>query len=132
MDDGGSPQLREIYRTAAGAQLADAGEADAHAAVLAALARLQDARSARQLAAAGTVPPIVWTVMILGGALTVGSASFLAAPSARLHLAMSATLAASGALVVAMVITLSQPFRGEHRVTAAPYARVLEDVEGGR
>ena len=132
LDQSGSTPLRALHRMAAGAQVAGASEANAQAATLSALARLQDARALRVLAATSTVPPIVWMVMLAGGALTVASASFLAAPSARLHLAMSATLAASGALVVVMVIALSQPFRGDHRVSAAPYAVVLGELEGER
>jgi hypothetical protein len=132
VDESASPPLRALHRTVAGAPIMGASEANAQAAMLSALARLQDARALRALAATSTVPPIVWMVMLAGGALTVASASFLAAPSARLHLAMSATLAASGALVVVMVIALSQPFRGAHRVSAAPYAVVLGEVEGER
>ena len=92
-----------------------ASDTDEHAALLAALGRLREARGARQLAAATGVPGLVWTVMLLGGAMTVVSGSFLAAPNARQHMAMSATLAASGGLVVVMVIALNQPFRGDLR-----------------
>ena len=99
------------------------------AAFVASLSRLQDARAVRQLAAGSTVPTIVWIVMLLGGGLTVASGSFLGAPSLRMHLLMSATLAASGALVVVLIVALSNPFRGDFRVSTEALQRVLAHIE---
>ena len=123
-NDAGAAPLRQLHAIAAAYHPDGAGQTNAHAALISALTRLQDARAMRQLAAASTVPSVVWVVMLLGGALTVASGSFVAAPSARMHLAMSA----SGALVLLVVIVLSQPFRGSSRVSAAPYERVLDAV----
>ncbi len=102
-----------------------------HAALVAALARLQDARAVRQSTAADQVPSIVWTVVLLGGVLTVGAGSFLGAPSLAMHLAMSATLAASGALVVVLIVALSQPYRGDFRISTTPYQRALSQLNAG-
>ena len=38
-----------------------------------------------------------------------------------MQLAMSSTLAASGALVLVLIVALSNPFRGDFRVSTAPY-----------
>ncbi len=107
------------------------GESTYHAALVAALARLQDARAVRQATAANQVPSIVWIVVLLGGVLTVSAGSFLGAPSLRMHLAMSATLAASGALVVVLIVALSQPYRGDFRIPTTPYQRVLSQLNAG-
>ncbi len=132
VDDFGSRPLHRLDRIAREYRPDGAGQVDDHAALLTALARLQDTRATRQLAAGARVPPIVWVVMLLGGALTVAAGSFVAAPSARMHLVMSATLAASGALVVVLVIVLSQPFRGESRVSAASFEQVLQAIDVDR
>ncbi len=129
IEDFGAAPLRRLDGIARTCRPDGPAETDYHAALLTALARLQEARATRRLAAGSTVPAIVWAVMLLGGALTVASGSFVAAPNARLHLVMSATLAASGALVVVLVIVLSQPFRGSSRVSAAPFEQVLGAID---
>ena len=127
-DDSGSVPLQALNAAAAAYRPSTPVDVTYHAAFLGALTRLQDARALRQLAASNTVPGIVWTVMLLGGSLTVMSGSFLGAPSLRMHLMMSATLAASGALVVVLIVALSQPFRGDFRVSTVLYERVLADI----
>jgi len=104
-------------------------EGDLHSILIQAIERLWDARQERLLAAQTTVPGIVWFVLIVGGALTVAFGSFLGAPSLRMQLAMSAVLAASGALVLILIIALSNPFRGDFRVSTAPFEHVLSRME---
>jgi len=103
------------------------GQADGglHSLLLQAIERLWDARQERLLAAQTTIPDIVWFVVIAGGALTVAFSSFLGAPSLRMQLAMSAVLAASGVLVLILIIALSNPFRGDFRVSTAPFEHML-------
>lgn len=121
--DGGSHFLDQANRT--GAALPDgAGKAR----MLAALDRLWRARQERLLAAQSTIPGIVWLVLLLGGAVTIAFGSFLGAPSVAMQLAMSSVLAASGALVLLLIVALSNPFRGDFRVSAAPYVVVLQAI----
>lgn len=107
------------------------GEADRdlNSLLLQAIERLWDARQTRLFAAQSTIPDIVWFVVIVGGALTVAFGSFLGAPSLRMQIAMSAVLAASGALVLILIIALSNPFRGDFRVSTAPFEHVLLRME---
>ncbi len=128
-DDSARPALRALQAEASGFVPTDQAQTNFHAALVAALTRLQDARAARLAAAANTVPSVVWAVMLLGGALTIVAGSFLGASSLRMHMVMSATLAASGALVVVLIVALSQPFRGDFRVTTAPFERVLAQLD---
>jgi hypothetical protein len=46
-----------------------------------------------------------------------------------MQLAMSAVLAASGALVLMLIIALSHPFRGDFRVSTAPFEHVLSRIQ---
>ena len=91
--------------------------------------RLWDARQERLLAAQTTIPGIVWFVVVVGGGLTVAFGAFLGAPSMRMQLAMSSVLAASGALVLILIIALSNPFRGSFRVTTMPFEHALSRME---
>ncbi len=104
-------------------------DGDLHSLLIQAVERLWDARQERLLAAQPTIPGIVWFVLIVGGALTVAFGSFLGAPSLWMQLAMSAVLAASGILVLILIIALSNPFRGDFRVSAAPFEHVLSRME---
>ena len=104
-------------------------DGDLHSLLLQTIERLWDARQQRLLAAQTTIPDIVWFVVIVGGALTVAFGAFLGAPSLRMQLAMSAVLAASGALVLILIIALSNPFRGDFRVSTAPFEHVLSRME---
>ena len=79
-------------------------DGDLHSLLLQTIERLWDARQQRLLAAQTTIPDIVWFVLIVGGALTIAFGSFLGAPSLRMQLAMLAVLAASGALVLILII----------------------------
>jgi len=82
------------------------------------------------LTAETTIPAIVWIVVIAGGTITIVFSSFLGAPNIAMHLAMCALLAVSGVLVLVLIIALSNPFRGDFRVTAAPYEYTLSRIKG--
>jgi hypothetical protein len=68
-------------------------------------------------------------VTLAGGGLTIAFGSFLGFPSLGMHLAMSAMLAISGALVLILIIALSNPFRGDFRVSTLPFDRVLSQIQ---
>ncbi|HKM65446.1 MAG TPA: DUF4239 domain-containing protein [Acidisphaera sp.] len=127
--DAAAAPLETLHRATMTVHPATPAEINMHAALIAAIARLEDARSDRLLAAQTTVPSIVWAVMVLGAAISIAFASFLRAPSLGMHLAMSGALALSGALVLVLVIALSNPFRGDFRVSTDPYDRVIKRIE---
>jgi hypothetical protein len=123
--DADSVYLDRLNKMALGLHPSGVADGDLHAQLLQLLTRLWDARQERLLAAQTTIPGIVWFVMVVGGGLTIAFGSFLGAPSARMQLAMSAALAVSGALVLILIIALSNPFRGDFRVSAEPFERML-------
>jgi hypothetical protein len=129
MVDQDSIHLNGLNKVALALHPSGKADSDLHLLLLQAIERLWDARQERLLAAQTTIPDIVWFVVIVGGALTVAFASFLGAPSLRMQLAMSAVLAASGALVLILIIALSNPFRGDFRVSTAPFEHVLSRME---
>ena len=124
-----STYLDKLNTMALDPHLSSMADSGLHSILLESLERLWDARQERLLAAQTTIPDIVWFVMIVGGGLTIAFGSFLGAPSARMQLAMSAVLAASGALVLILIIALSNPFRGDFRVSMAPFEQVLSRMQ---
>lgn len=129
MVDQDSRYLNALNELAIGLHPSSLADSDLHSLLLQTMQRLSDARQGRLLAAQSTIPDIVWFVLIAGGALTVAFGSFLGAPSLRMHLGMLAVLAASGALVLILIIALSNPFRGDFRITTAPFQHVLARME---
>ena len=129
MVDQGSRDLNALNELAIGLHPSSLAESDLHSLLLRTTQRLSDARQVRLLAAQSTIPGIVWFVLIAGGALTVAFGSFLGAPSLRMQLGMLAVLAASGSLVLILIIALSNPFRGDFRITTAPFQHVLARME---
>ena len=129
MVDQDSIYLNGLNKMALALHPSGQADGDLRSLLLQAIERLWDARQERLLAAQTTIPDIVWFVLIVGGALTVAFGSFLGAPSLRMQLAMSAVLAASGALVLILIIALSNPFRGDFRVSTAPFEHALSRME---
>jgi Protein of unknown function (DUF4239) len=128
VDRSGDTYLADLHRLAVGLQPSDQANGNFHALLLQSLVRLHDAREERLLAAETTIPEIVWIVVIVGGAITIVFGSFLGAPSVRMQLAMSAMLAVSGVLVLVLIIALSNPFRGDFRVSTAPFDYALTRI----
>jgi hypothetical protein len=132
VDRSGDTYLADLHRLAVGLQPSDQANGNFHALLLQSLVRLHDAREERLLAAETTIPEIVWIVVIVGGTITIVFGSFLGAPSVRMQLAMSAMLAVSGVLVLVLIIALSNPFRGDFRVSTAPFDYALTRISGAR
>ena len=125
------PHLNRLTATALRLRPDNVADGNLHALLLGDLGRLDAARRERLLAARTPIPAILWFVLVAGGALTVGFASFLGAPSLPMHLAMSSLLALSGALVLLAIVALSNPFRGDFRVSPEPFEQVLARMETG-
>jgi hypothetical protein len=126
----GDRYLDDLQGLAIGLKLSSQADANFHALLLQSLMRLRDARQERLLAAESTIPGIVWIVVIVGGAITIAFSSFLGAPSVRMHLSMCCLLAVSGVLVLVLIIALSNPFRGDFRISTAPFDYALSRIGG--
>jgi hypothetical protein len=127
--DRGSAYLQKLNSTAIGLKPAGVADGNLQALLLRSLTRLWDARQQRLLAGDTTIPAVVWIVTLVGGGLTIAFASLLGVPILGMHLAMSAALAISGALVLILIIALSNPFRGDFRVSTRPFDQVLAQIQ---
>ena len=129
--DDDAPSLRRLTRTALHLRPDNIADGNLHTLLLDDLNRLANARRERLLAARTPIPAIVWFVLLAGGGITIAFGSFLGAPSLRMHLAMSSLLAVSGALVLLLIVALSNPFRGDFRISSEPFQRVLAQIRPG-
>jgi len=128
-EDRGAAFLEKLNRTAVSLKPSGVADGNLQASLLRSLMRLQDSRQQRLLAAETAIPAVVWVVTLLGGGLTLAFSSFLGVPSLGMHVVMSAALAISGMLVLILIIALSNPFRGDFRVSTYPYDQVLAQIQ---
>jgi hypothetical protein len=89
------------------------------------------ARRARLVAAAGSVPGILWFVLFSGAVITVGFTFFFATENVRAQAVMTGALSIlifSGLLII---IAVDHPFAGTVKVTPEALAAVLEQLGSG-
>jgi hypothetical protein len=99
-----------------------------HAEMLRALNNLYDARRTRLLSTQQGLSGVIWTILLLGGSITVAFSYFFGVQSLRMHFAMTGMLAASLALVFVLMIALDQPFRGSLGIDPTPYIEVQKEL----
>jgi hypothetical protein len=128
--DRGTAYLERLNQVAIRLRPSGVAEGNLHALLLRSLTQLWDARQQRLLAAETTIHSVVWVVTLAGGALTVAFGSLLGVQSLAMHVAMSAALAISGALMLILIIALSNPFRGDFRVSMQPFDQILAQIQG--
>jgi hypothetical protein len=97
-----------------------------------ALNDVETARRDRRLASAGSIPDLVWMVLLSGGALVVGFNFMLGGPALGLHMLMTAALVASGVLVLLLIVGLSSPFHGSVTISPSAYVEVLAEMQATR
>jgi hypothetical protein len=126
------PHMADLGRTIFGMNPANAGEANIQRFLIEVLTDVAAARRDRGLAIHGTIPDLVWVVLLSGGALMVAFSFVLGGPTPGVHLLMTAVLVASGLLVLLLIVGLSSPFHGAVTISPEAYARVLEEMPVAR
>ena len=122
------PLLVHLGRMVTGLAPAGAGQANIQNFLVSAVSEVVTVRRDRRLATHGNIPDLVWMVLLSGGGLVVAFSFLLGAPSLLLHLLMTAALAASGVLVLLLVVGLSSPFHGAVTIPPDAYAGVLAEI----
>jgi hypothetical protein len=123
--------LRDIDSAIAMIKPDNLGEAVIEAELFRAWNELYQTRSSRISAVQGHVAGVVWWIIFLGAAITTGYTYFFGYHNFALHVAMTATLAATLGLVVVLIIALDWPFRGEISVTPEPFIMTQQSWIGG-
>jgi hypothetical protein len=119
-DQGWKP-LRDLATAIATIHPQSSGEAVIEAELLKSWNELYDARSARLSAVQGHVPGVIWCIVFFGAAITTAYTYFFGFENFGMHMAMTATVAATLAMVIVMIIALDWPFRGQISVSADPF-----------
>lgn len=89
---------------------------------------ITDNRNERLDSADGSVPRILWFVLIVGGAITLGYPAFFAASNLMAQILMTASLAALVAMSLLLGLAFDFPFTGHPHISAAPFDEALEQM----
>ncbi|MBF6559905.1 MAG: DUF4239 domain-containing protein [Candidatus Binataceae bacterium] len=118
--------LRKIHSAIVTMQPVNLGEMVIQAELLRTLNELYRARASRLSAAQGHIPSVIWWIIFVGGVLTTGYTYLFGFHDFRMHLAMTASVAISLALVIVLIIALDWPFRGKVSVSPAAFITVQQ------
>jgi hypothetical protein len=123
------PLLTHLQQTALSWTPSNAGQSVIQGDIITKLTDVATARRDRRLAVDGSIPDLVWVVLLAGGGVMVGFSYMLGAPTQRMHLLMTAALVTSGVLILLMIIGLSSPFHGAVTIPPDEYIAVLAEMQ---
>lgn len=89
------------------------------------LTLITDNRNERLDSANGSVPEVLWFVLIVGGMITVGYPAFFASYNLYAQVLMTASLSALLALTLFLGIAFDFPFTGDPHISQEPFADAL-------
>jgi hypothetical protein len=90
---------------------------------------IADNRNERLDSANGSVPGVLWFVLIVGGLITLGYPAFFAASNAGAQVLMTASLAALVALSLLLALAFDFPFTGTPHIAKEPFAEALMQMD---
>ena len=92
------------------------------------LAAIEDNRNERLDSADGSVPPILWFVLVAGALITLGYPAFFGSSNLVAQTLMTATLAALVALTLVPILVLDFPFTGRVALTSSAFDEALQQL----
>jgi hypothetical protein len=120
--------LDEFQRKLNSFQPANAAQTVLHAETLRAYNNLLEYRRLRIDAVAGGLSSVMWAVIWVGAAISIGIAYFFNIPDIKLHAILVALMGGFLAMVLFMIIINDKPFYGSRSISSDPYKLILERV----
>ncbi len=89
---------------------------------------LEVSRSIRLDSVSEELPPPLWALILLGALIVIVVTWFFHMESLRMHIWMNVFIGSLLGLMVFMVASLDNPYRGKISVSAAPFERVYSQM----
>jgi hypothetical protein len=105
---------------------ANASQSALHAETLGAYNKLIEYRRLRIDAVGGGLSMVMWSVIWVGAAISIGVAYFFNVPDWKLHAILVALMGGFLAMVLFMIVINDKPFYGQVSVSSDPYKLILE------
>jgi hypothetical protein len=119
--------LNDLYDELVHYSPADLREADLQKDLLGELDQLTRARRERLVMAEGTVPNVIWFVLLLGAALTIAFTFFFGTTSVIVQSLMTGVLTTIIFSAILVVVAIDRPYTGAVTVSKESIRAVLED-----
>lgn len=120
--------LRQLRQSILNGSPDEATDVAIHHHALDLLTLVNDSRNERLEKSDGTVPMVLWLVLIAGGLITLGYPSFFGTSNLWAQVLMTAALAALVALTLFVGMLLDFPFTGSVGISPAPFDKVLREM----
>lgn len=123
---------RDLFRLYLAWLPASAGEAAWHSESLKRLNNASGYRDTRVYHSGESLPTVMWSVLVLGGMVTVGYSYLYGVKSFTAHALMTGSLAALISCCLFLIVAMDYPFAGGVMVSQEPLQLVLEEIGGAR
>lgn len=120
-------ELAGAFRTLREIRTRNPDESSAKTAVLQQVIALHDVRLRRLDDNRSGVTAFEWSILLFGALMTLGTLTMLGMPDRRVHVALTATVAATMAATFVLVFELDYPFRGDVAIAPAAWSELLSD-----
>ena len=109
-------------------QPANAGQVAVHGETLSAYNQFLEQRRLRIDSVSSGLSSVMWAVIWVGAAISIGIAYFFNIPDLKLHAILVALMGGFLAMVLFMIIINDKPFYGAVSISSDPYKLILERV----
>jgi hypothetical protein len=106
----------------------NAGQSAMHDATLSVYSNLIEYRRLRIDAVGGGLSGLMWAVIWVGAAISIGVAYFFNIPDAKLHVILVALMGGFLAVLLFMIVINDKPFYGYDSVPSDPYKLILNNL----
>jgi hypothetical protein len=126
--DHGSEILNQFQAKLFSFQPANMSQSALHSETLRAYNTLLEYRRLRIDAVGGGLSTVMWAVIWVGAAISIGIAYFFNIPDFKLHAILIMLMGGFLAMVLFMIVINDRPFYGHVRISSDPYKLILERV----
>jgi hypothetical protein len=126
--DGGTQILDEFQRNLYSFQISNDSQLALHNETLRAYNNLLEYRRLRIDAVGGGLSNVMWAVIWVGAAISIGIAYFFNIPDIKLHAILVALMGGFLGMVLFMIVINDKPFYGAVSISSDPYRLILERV----
>lgn len=127
----GTAAVNDLYAAIMADRASDGRSIALFSNMLSQLDSLTQARRARLVLARGVVPGVIWGVLLLGAAATVGFTFFFGTHNLRAQALMTGLLAVVVFEGLLVILEVNHPFTGQVAVGYEPLVYVLREFGGG-
>jgi hypothetical protein len=120
---------QDMWKTLMSVKLATPSEITAEDHALTELASLTEHRRTRLLQSKYRLPTIFWAVLLIGGFITIASASMFGSGNARLHALQVFSFTVLITLVLLAIADVNRPYRGWVHVDSYAFVRAQENMK---